>query len=85
MQVVSTNATNELEMVYLEIRGAVIIADFLEIASNNEFNSLRHAISLWMQGSPSRFEVKMCEMLLQECTLLLKNKETCSVLLKNNT
>ena len=72
MQVVSTNATNELEMVYLEILGAVIIADLLDIASNNEFNSLGHAISQCMQGFPSRFEVKMCEMLLQECTLIQK-------------
>ena len=84
MQVVSTNATNDLEMVYLEILGAVIIADLLEIASNNEFNSLRHAISLWMQSSPNRFEVKMCEMLLQERTLLLKNKHAL-FFLKNNT
>jgi hypothetical protein len=33
MQVVYTNAHNELEMVYVEFFGAIIIADLLEIAS----------------------------------------------------
>jgi hypothetical protein len=74
MHVVYKNANNELEMVYVEILGAVIIADLLDIASNNEFNSLGHAISQCMQGFPSRFEFKVFRILLQECTLTQKHK-----------
>ena len=59
MQVVYTNANNELEMVYVEILGAIIIAYVFEIISKNTFNNLRHAISQWMRGFPSRFEFKM--------------------------
>ena len=58
MQEVCTNANNELEMVYVEILGANIIANLLEIVSTNTCNNLRHAISPWMRGFPSRFEVK---------------------------
>ena len=59
MQVVYTNANNGLEMVYVEILGAIIIANLLEIVSTNTCNNLRHAISPWMRGFPSWFEVKM--------------------------
>ena len=74
MQVVYTNANNESEMVYVEIMCAIIIGNFFEIATTNTFNSLRHAISQWMRGFPSRFEVKMFQILLQECTLIHNNK-----------
>ena len=70
MQVIYTNANNEQEMVYVEILGAVIIANMFEIVSRNTFNSLRHAISQWMRGFPNRFEVKMFQILVQECTLI---------------
>ena len=56
-------------MVYLEILGAVIVAILLENVPRSSINSLRHVIVQWMQGFPSRFEVKMCQVLLQECTL----------------
>ena len=74
MQVVYTNANNESEMVSVEIICAIIIANVPEIATTNTFNSLRHAISQWMRGFPSRFEVKMFQILLQECTLIQNNK-----------
>ena len=74
MQVVYTNAHNELEMVYVEILGAIIIANLLEIASTNTFNNLRHAISQWMRGFPSMFDVKMFQILLQERKLIQNNK-----------
>ena len=45
MQVIYTNANNELEMVYFAILGAIIIANLLEIASTNKFFNLRNAIS----------------------------------------
>ena len=78
MQVVYTNANNESEMVSVEIICAIIIANLPEIATTNTLNSLRHAISQWMRGFPSRFEVKMCQVLLQECTLNQKySKPTC--------
>ena len=70
MQVIYTNANNELEMVYVELFGAIIIANLLEIALENTVNGLRHAISQGMRGFPSRFEVKMFLILLQECTLI---------------
>ena len=73
MQVIYTNANNEQEMVYVEILGAVIIANMFEIVSRNTFNSLRHAISQWMRGFPNRFEVKMFQILVQECTLIQNN------------
>jgi hypothetical protein len=73
MQVVYTNANNELKMVYVEILGAIIIANLLEIASTSTFNNLRHAISQWMRGFPSRFEVKMFQILVQEYTLIQNN------------
>ena len=59
MQVVYTNANNKLEIVYVGIRGAVIIAHLLELLKTHTFNGLRHAISQWMRGIPSKFEVKM--------------------------
>ena len=74
MQVVYTNAHNESEMVYVEIMCAIISGNFFEIARTNTFNSLRHAISQWMRGFPSRFEFKMFRILLQECTLIQKHK-----------
>ena len=74
MQVVYTNANNESEMVYGEIICAIIIANLPEIATTNTFNSLRHAISQWMRGFPSRFEFKMFRILLQECTLINNNR-----------
>ena len=74
MQAVYTNANNELEMVYVEILGAIIIANLLEIVFNKTFNNLRHAMSQWMRGVPSRFELKMFKILLQENTLIRNNK-----------
>ena len=58
----------------LKILGADIIANLKEIVLTNTFNGLRHAISQWMRGFPSRFEVKMFQILLQECTLIQNNK-----------
>ena len=74
MQVVYTNANNELEMVYVEILGAIIIANLLEIVFSKTFNNLEHAMSQWMRGFPNRFELKMFQLLLQECTLIRSNK-----------
>ena len=72
MQVVYTNAHNEMEIVYVEIVGAIIIANMFDIAATNTFNNLRHAVSQWMRGFPSRFEVKIFQILLQACALIQK-------------
>ena len=74
MQVIYTNANNELEMVYVAILGAILIANLFEIASTNTFNNLSNAISQWMRSFPSRFEIKMFQILLQYCTLIHNNK-----------
>jgi len=74
MQVIYTNANNELVMVYVAILGAIIIANLLEIALTNTFNNLRNAISQWMRSFPSRFEINMFQILLQDCTLIHNNK-----------
>ena len=86
MQVVYTNANNELEMVYVEILGAIIIANLLEIVSTNTCNNLIHAISPWMRGFPTRFEFKMFQILSQDCTLIQNNKTNmpCSLKQQNN-
>ena len=39
MQVVYTNANNELEMVYVEILGAILIAYVFEIILKNTFKN----------------------------------------------
>ena len=57
----------------LKILGADIIANLKEIVLTNTFNGLRNAISQWMRGFPSRFEGKMFQILVQECTLIQNN------------
>ena len=77
MQVVCTNANNEMEMVYVDILGAVIIANLLEIATTNTFNILRHAISQWIRGFPSKLKVKMFSNSTARMCTDPKIKQTC--------
>ena len=85
MQVIYTNANNELVMVYVAILGAIIIANLLEIALTNTFNNLRNAISQWMRSFHSRFEIKMFQILLKDCTLIHNNKTNMPCVFDKNT
>ena len=79
MQVVYTNANHEFEMVYVEILGAVIIANLLEGVQTIQLTVLDMQFHNGCAVSPAGFEVQMFQFFLQECSLIQQIIQTCLI------